>query len=297
MLDDRPLPAAEAKAKAEAAPRDARLRAAHALALLHERKADEAQAVLDAALALDPREPTALYLSARLALAHKDAAKAQVRLDGLASARVDGYAVQVLVAEVAEARKDKVAMRRALEAAARFDPTQPEPVKGLFALAEEEKRAADAVNLLARWAMLDQHDRRVWRKLLGRLVEARRWEEAARTGEAASTSTSERGGSPRLRAGAGRAGATSGGGLRAGDGDALRRAAERAGDGPRAPRGRAARRERRDRGQGGARRGAPARPDERRSEGADASLERFSVAWNATGCAGPSGSENRSSHE
>ena len=54
MLDDRPLPLAVAKAKAEAAPGDAKLRAAYALTLLHERKADEARAALDAALKVDP---------------------------------------------------------------------------------------------------------------------------------------------------------------------------------------------------------------------------------------------------
>ncbi len=190
MLDDRPLPLAQAKAKAEAAPRDAKLRAAYALTLLHEHKGDEARAALDAALKIDPAEPTALYLSVRLALAPKDPARKDValattRLDALAAAHIDGYAVQVARAELAEAKKDWVGMRAALEAAARFDPTQTDPLKRLLAFAEEDKRTADAIELLRRLALLDQHDRRVWRTLLERLVDAKRWDEAVRTGESA----------------------------------------------------------------------------------------------------------------
>jgi len=185
MLDERPLPVAEAKAKSEASPRNPKLQAGYALALLHERKKDEAKAALAAALALDPREPTALYLSARLALAHKEADEAKTHLDTMATAGVDGYAVEIARAEVAEARKDKVLMRSALEAAARFDPTQTEPLKGLFALAVDEKREDDATDILGRWARLDQHDRHVWVKLLDRLVDAKRWDAAVAAGESA----------------------------------------------------------------------------------------------------------------
>ena len=185
MVDDRPVPLADAKAATDAAPKNAKLRAAYALALLHERKADEAKTVLDESLKLDPHEPTALYLAARLSLARKDVAGAEARLDTMRAVHADGYAVAVVRGEVAEAKKDKVALRTALEAAARFDPTQTEPLKGLFSLAEEDKRGADALDILGRWALLDQHDRRVWGKLLERLVGDKRWAEAARAGESA----------------------------------------------------------------------------------------------------------------
>ncbi len=185
MLDDRPPPVAEAKAKAAAAPQDAKLQAAYALALLHDRKGDEAKGVLEEALRLDPAEPTALYLSARLALAHKDLPAAQAKLDAMRAAHIDGYAVQMVGADVADARKDKPAIEAALEAATRFDPTQTDPLKKLFAMADEEGRVDDATEILGRLAVLDQHDRHVWGRLLGRLVDAKRWEEAARAGESA----------------------------------------------------------------------------------------------------------------
>lgn len=185
MLDYRPPPLDEAKAKAEAAPSDARLQAAYALALLHAHKADEAKGALEAALKRDPTEPTALFLTARLALAHKDVPQAQRCLDAMGAAHVDGYAVELARAELAEARQDRAALRTAFEAAARFDPTQTDPLKGLFALAEKEKRPADALDLLRRWSALDQHDRGVWGKLLDRLVDQQRWEDAVRAGESA----------------------------------------------------------------------------------------------------------------
>ena len=89
------------------------------------------------------------------------------------------------LAEIAEARKDKVAGRAALEAAHRFDPTQVEPLRGLYDLAAAEKRDADALAALRELARLDQHDRRAYRLLLGALVDGKRWDEAKRVGEAA----------------------------------------------------------------------------------------------------------------
>jgi uncharacterized protein HemY len=185
MLDERPLPPKEAKAKADASPKDAKLRAAYALSLLHERKGDEARAALDAALAIDPHEPTALYLEARLAIAKKDVAEADARVAALAASHVDGYAVQMVRADLAELKKDKAGLRSAYEAASRFDPSQTDPLKKLYAFADEDKQPDKAIEILGRWALLDQHDRHVWGKLLGRLVDAKRWEDAAKAGESA----------------------------------------------------------------------------------------------------------------
>jgi tetratricopeptide (TPR) repeat protein len=185
MFDEHAPPLAEAKAKAEVASGDAKAQARYALALLREHKSEEAKAVLEAALKKTPLEPSALYLAARLALAHKDVAGAGSRLDALRLAHADGYSVELARAEVAEAKGDKAGRRRALEAAAGFDPTQTEPLRGLFSIAEDEKRGADAIDLLRRWADLDQHDRGVWRRLLDRLVEAKRWDEAVAAGESA----------------------------------------------------------------------------------------------------------------
>ncbi|MFO0671705.1 MAG: hypothetical protein U0235_19090 [Polyangiaceae bacterium] len=67
------------------------------------------------------------------------------------------------LAAAAEARKDKATMRAELMAAHRFDPSQTEPLRGLFDLAREAKDSAAALVALRELAPLEQHDRRVWR--------------------------------------------------------------------------------------------------------------------------------------
>jgi tetratricopeptide (TPR) repeat protein len=87
------------------------------------------------------------------------------------------------LADLAEEKKDKAGMRAALEAANKWDPSQPEPLKGLFDLAKEQNRDADQIEILKKLAPLEQHDRKIWRMLLGRLVDAKRWDEAKKVGE------------------------------------------------------------------------------------------------------------------
>jgi tetratricopeptide (TPR) repeat protein len=90
-----------------------------------------------------------------------------------------------MLADIAEEQKNEVAMRFHLEAAYRFDPSQSEPLKGLYDLASKEKRDGDALAALEKLAQLEQPDRKVWRLLLDKLVAAKRWEEARRIGESA----------------------------------------------------------------------------------------------------------------
>ena len=76
-------------------------------------------------------------------------------------------------------------MKANLEAASTLDPTQAEPLQGLYDLAHKQKDAAGELAALRQLALLDQHDRRVWRLLLERLVERGAWEEARKVGESA----------------------------------------------------------------------------------------------------------------
>jgi tetratricopeptide (TPR) repeat protein len=89
------------------------------------------------------------------------------------------------LAEVAGKRKDKAALRGALEAAHRFDPTQLDALHGLYELATDDKRDADALSALREIARLDQHDRKAWPLLLSKLVDAQAWAEARQVGEGA----------------------------------------------------------------------------------------------------------------
>ncbi len=185
LFDDHPKPLDDARSAVQAAPRDARAHAELALAFLHAHKGDEAKHEVSEAIRLDPNQATAHFLAFKLAEHDKDLAGAAQHLAAIQRSGADGYVVQMGLAELAGAKHDKPAVRAALEAAARFDPTQSDPLRGLFDLAGEDKRDADALDALRKLARLEQHDRRVWRTLLARLVEQKSWDEARRVGESA----------------------------------------------------------------------------------------------------------------
>jgi Tfp pilus assembly protein PilF len=185
LFDMKPRPLEETKAAAAAAPASAAAHDAYALSLLHQQKTDEAGQELDAALRADPKDQDAHFLSAKVASMRKDEAGQERHLRAVVAEGGDGYTIEMGLAELAEGRHDPAGSRAALESAHRFDPTQPDPMRSLFDLATREKRDLDALNALREVARLDQHDRRAWKLLLGRLVDGKLWEEARRVGEAA----------------------------------------------------------------------------------------------------------------
>lgn len=182
---DRPLSVDAAEAAAKKSPNDAQTIADLALAHAAAGKKDKSIAAMEQALKLDPKNPTANYLAAKLALAKKDPDGAVKHLETIRAAGGDGYKVQMALAEVAEVKKDPAGVRAHLEAAWRFDPRQAEPLQGLYDLAREEKRAQDELPILRRLAPLDQHDGKVWALLLDKLVELEQWDEAKTVGESA----------------------------------------------------------------------------------------------------------------
>ena len=175
----------DAKKVVAAKPNDPTAHVVLALALLHTRKLDDAKKELAAALAIDPKSGDALFVSAKLALGEKDMNAARIHLDAMRSAGKEGYVVHALLADIAEAQKDDARMRFHLEAAYRMDPSQSEPLKGLFDLATTQGREADALDALRKLAALEQHDRKIWRTLLEKLVAKKEWAEARRIGEGA----------------------------------------------------------------------------------------------------------------
>jgi tetratricopeptide (TPR) repeat protein len=186
VVSDRTPDLDDAKKQSEAAPNDAKKHAVYGLALIKERKLPEAKKELEKALQLDPKQMDAHYISAKLSLsADKDVDGAIKHLDAIRDAGGDGYQLRDMYGDIAEARKDHAAMRANLEAAHHFDPSQPEPLQALYDLNTEEKKDAGQLDILRKLAMLEQHDRKVWRLLMEKLVEAKQWDEAMRVGEGA----------------------------------------------------------------------------------------------------------------
>ena len=176
----------EADKDIKARPNEAAPHVVKALALMHGRKAKEAKQEIEAALKIDPKSGDAHFVAAKLAIAvDKDVAAAEKHLEEMRAAGSDGFVVQSLLADIAEEKKDKEGMRFHLEAAYRWDPSQSEPLKGLFDLAHEGGDEAAELDLLQKLAQLEQHDHKVWRLYLEKLVAKKSWEEARKVGESA----------------------------------------------------------------------------------------------------------------
>jgi tetratricopeptide (TPR) repeat protein len=177
------LPAAEEAAKRE--PKSAEKRTGLALALIREGEGKRAEAELRAALAIDAKFADARFLSAKLAMARREPKVAERVVRSMLGDGQDGYEVQMLLAEIAEANRDAATRNAALLAARKLDPTQVDPLYGLLREAEQRKDAEASLGLLRELVKLSEHDASVFRELVERLVERGEFAEAVAVGEGA----------------------------------------------------------------------------------------------------------------
>jgi tetratricopeptide (TPR) repeat protein len=145
----------------------------------------EADAMFQEALRTDPKEPNANFERVRRTMRKKDLKGAEKQLEKMIADGNDGYAIRMMLADIAEAGDDAVKLKKNLELAYQLDTSQVEPLQALYDLAHKAKDANAELEALRRIAALDQHDRRVWVRLLGMLVERGLWEEARQIGEGA----------------------------------------------------------------------------------------------------------------
>ena len=172
-----------AEAAVERSPDSASEHTALALALLRRGRGDRAKLELERALKLDPKFADAAFLQAQL-IAHDDPVHAISVLRQLAVDGHDGYAVEMLLAQTLGSNDDAGA-KHALEAAVGFDPSQAAPHYALADLAEKAGDLASGLKALRALSALEQHEPKVYQRLLLRLEEAGAFEEAAQVGEAA----------------------------------------------------------------------------------------------------------------
>jgi cellulose synthase operon protein C len=169
---------------AKAAPQDVTKKLRLVLALLRDGQQDQAQLLLSEAEKLEPTNADARFLRAELEQ-HEHPEKAVALLQQMAAAKQDGYAVQLLLGKLLAAAGDDPGARAALEKAASFDPLSPTPHYLLAEIAHA--RADDDAELVAmrRLAELEQHENKVYRRLMAMLVAKKGWEEAVKLGEVA----------------------------------------------------------------------------------------------------------------
>ena len=178
-------PLDDARKAARAAPNDGKKLVELALALFSDGQGPEAEAAVAEALRIDPKQPDAHFLKLRTAYRRKDFDEAEKIVSKMISDGNDGYAIRMRAADLAEHKKDTAKQKTMLEGAYKLDPSQVEPLQGLYDLAHKASDRDGELWALSRIAMLDQHDRRAWGLLLEKLVQKGEWAEAAKVGEGA----------------------------------------------------------------------------------------------------------------
>lgn len=186
FVPDRHIPPLDDARKAvKADPKNAKKLFQLARALGADGQETEAEAMFQEALRADPKQPDANFELVRRAMRKKDMKGAQKQLEKMIADGNDGYPIRMMLADLAEAQNDQATMQKHLEEAYKLDTSQVEPLQALYDLAHKKKDAEAELSALRRIALLDQHDRRVWLRLLKMLVERGLWEEARKAGEGA----------------------------------------------------------------------------------------------------------------
>ena len=174
-----------ARANVKKAPDDPKKQIDLALALAVRRDLDGADQAVSAALAENSIDPDAHFLRSKILQAKRDPAGARQELLGMVRRGHDGYAVRMMLADLAVDAKNIEAARFEFRLAHEFDPSMVEPIQALYDMAHKEKRDAEALDWLRLAARLDQHDRKTYRLLLEGLVAAGQFAEARAVGESA----------------------------------------------------------------------------------------------------------------
>ncbi len=182
--DLRPRDLKGAEAAVAKDPKDPKALVDLALARIARGDRPGAEGLLQRASEAAPKHPDVRYLKAKLTL-KKNPAFAQKELDAMVAEGNDGFAVRIMLADAALAQKDAKKAAEHFKAATRLDPSQAEPWQALADLAKKAKDDDAELAALERLALLDQHDRRVARRLLAKYVSRRDWPHAVKTGEGA----------------------------------------------------------------------------------------------------------------
>jgi tetratricopeptide (TPR) repeat protein len=170
--------------EAKAAPKDVKKQLKLALTLFSNGDQDRARGILSQAEKLEPSNADVRFLRAEVDQ-HDHPEKSIALLSKMIEAHQDGYAARLLLGKLLAAGGDDAGASTALEKAASFDPSSATPHYLLAEIAHN--RANDDAELasMRRLAELEQHENKVYRRLLGLLAGKKLWPEALKVGEVA----------------------------------------------------------------------------------------------------------------
>lgn len=171
--------------RAAARPDDPQAQAAWALGLLVSDRRKEALGAARAALAIDPKHPTAHFVMAMYATGEGKKVWAHRCLSGILEGGHDGHDLRLMLADNALQRNDVDAALSHLEVAIARDPDGIKAYRSLLKVAEARQAPPLALRALRGVVRLDQHDRLSHLALLAVLVRAQDWQGAVALGQSA----------------------------------------------------------------------------------------------------------------
>ncbi|MEY4549093.1 MAG: hypothetical protein RL685_5288 [Pseudomonadota bacterium] len=172
-------------ARAAANPQDASAKLRVVAAALAEKQLPLAERMWSEARALDPSSADVSFLGARLAAVNGRTPEALAQLVGLVQSGRDGFAVQMAMAEVSDPDTQPDVFRAALQRAHAQDPSQAEPLRALWRLAQDQGDEVEERRVLLALAHIEERDAAVYRRLLELLVSQKAVTEALEVGAAA----------------------------------------------------------------------------------------------------------------
>jgi cellulose synthase operon protein C len=197
---------------ADAAPKDARLRANVALGYFHGGDAEKAAAAAAAASALDPKQPIARYILAEVAMHKGDAPKARQLYRALAVDGFDSSDVRARLAQIAAAGGDEAEQEKQLCASKTLDPERSYAYQELAQLHDKHGDKKRALAELETYVMLEQMEVAPLKKLAAEYGKLGSWAKVRTYAEMATYITPH---DPEVLAALGRASAEIGDGAKA----------------------------------------------------------------------------------
>jgi tetratricopeptide (TPR) repeat protein len=175
----------KARAVAEQSPTNADAWAALAMAEVLADRFDAGARAAKTALKLSQNNRVAHFALARVALAKRDAQRAERCLMGIVRSGVDGYLLRMMLARGAMARSSPRDALSQLEAATQLDAERPEAWKLMLEVATQLGDGTLGLRAVAAMANLDQHDGVMHAAYLALLAKTGAWADVVREGETA----------------------------------------------------------------------------------------------------------------
>jgi Tfp pilus assembly protein PilF len=170
---------------ADAAPKDAKLRANVALGYYYGGDADKAGAAAQQAIALDAKQPIARYILAEIAVHTGDAAKAKAMYSGLIADGHDSYDLRARLAQLALEDGNTAEVEKQLCAAKKLDPERSYPYQALAGIYKKAGNMPKALVELEHYAYIEQMELAPLKELVTEYARLGNWAKVRTYGEMA----------------------------------------------------------------------------------------------------------------